>query len=133
MWLWIALVVIAVISILFRMAYVAQTKELSVHYAKIVLKKYKDSRSKTILSMYEYLFFAILHEIPDYNHSKCVKLQRRILKNWFKCLSKEDLKYLKSHKLTHKSLVYNDLLWFTDNNKDARIYHLKKVISRNSK
>lgn len=135
MWIYIILVVICVVSFMFRVAYVAQTKELSVKYAKIVLQKYKDSRSKTLISVQEYLENAILAETPLMGTKQFIKLKNRILNNWLKCFSKAELASIAGEfAYSRNRIIKSHREWFPNNNdKNTRIYFLKKVISRNSK
>ena len=119
--------------ILWRVAYKAKTNELSVTYAKIVLQRYKDSRAKTPPTFYDYLDQELANVYPT-------KIKHRILKSWFKELSKGEntaINYynygLYGPKVTYKKIVADRLLWFKSTDKNSRIYHLKKVISRNNK
>lgn len=119
--------------ILWRVAYKAKAKGLSVYYARIVLQKYKDSRAKTPSTFYDYLNEATANIYPT-------KIRLRILKAWFKELSKGEIKAISKinygwpiYKINHKLILKDQLLWFPATDKISRIYHLKKVISRNSK
>jgi len=138
---WIILVVIFVVSIFFRIRYVDQTKELSVKYAKLVLKKYKSSRSNTITYLYDYLDSEILKEYPNWTDKKRIELSDRVLKHWFSNLSKTEIKNIPLYnkylvhckKLNNSNIYKTGIIWFPENDKNSRIYFLKKVISRNSK
>lgn len=118
--------------ILWRVAYKAKTKELSVHYAKIVLQKYKDSRSKIPMTFYDYLDQETANIYPT-------KIRLRILKAWFKELSKGEIDRIRFYnygmygpKINRKKILEGNLIWFPKMDKNSRIYHLKKVISRNN-
>lgn len=126
------LIVFLILSCVWYAVYTNETKRLSVHYAKIVLKKYKDSRGKISVPMYEYLFFAIVANTNIHNSKQIRQIQNRILKNWFNVFSKKEIQFSSFLQEALKNKLKKSDLWFPATDKISRMYHLKKVISRNS-
>ncbi len=132
------LIAIAVVLILWSEYYKSKTKELSVKYAKLVVKKYKESRAKVPQGLHNVLFDIISAENPTWSFEKVNRLEYRIRKNWFKSFTKEESKTLRTPfegKIwSVKRYIRSYQTWFPKSpDKNTYIYFLKLVISQNSK